>query len=131
MTSSPSSAYTPAVIHVITDPDACVREIPVLLAGQTPAEHDSNFGSQNYSTAPVAVALGGGYDDATFARIQDACKDVRAVPWFRPDMSRMGEMPALDDVEAYGKATAARFKKTLQELKVGEEGGKADGVHLY
>lgn len=36
-------------------------------------------------------------------------------------MSRISEMPSLDDVRAFGLATAERVKKALQELKLSEE----------
>jgi hypothetical protein len=66
-----------------------------------------------------------------FAQMKDACQSESEVVWLRTDMTRGAEMPGFDDKEAYGKATGARVKKCLNELRVGKEGGKTDGVYFF
>lgn len=72
------------VIHIITTPQAGAAEIPLLLAGKTPAAFE-NFGSGNYSKRPVAVATGGGYDEEGFKLMRGACNsdpNAKIVPWY-------------------------------------------------
>jgi hypothetical protein len=102
----------------------------LLLASKTPPNASSNIGSQKYGERPVAVAVGGGFNDEMFAQMKDACEGERAV-WVRLDMTRAAEMPDFNDKEAYGKVTGARVKKCLDELRVGKEGGKTDGVYYF
>jgi hypothetical protein len=65
-----------------------------------------------------------------FAQIKDSCGNEKMV-WVRTDITRSAEMPDFNDHEAYGKATAARLKKCLDELKVGKEGGKTEGMWFF
>jgi len=74
------------VIHVILTPEAGAAEIPLLLDGKSLPKSE-NVGSQNYSKKPIAVITGGGYDDAKFKIMKDACEGKGSVPWLRPDMS--------------------------------------------
>ncbi|KAF2258674.1 hypothetical protein CC78DRAFT_537614 [Lojkania enalia] len=119
------------VTHIITSPEVGAVQIPLVLAGKAPPNSFENLGSRNYGKLPVAVAAGGGYDDDSVKLMQDACKDVKAVPWLRPNLSQFKNMPSFNDVEAYGTATAIRLKRKLEELNVGGENGTKDGVHLY
>jgi hypothetical protein len=118
-----SSTQTFSVVHIITNPAVGCIEIPLLLSGQPLTNPSSNPGSGNYSKPPVAVVAGGGYSDEEFNQIRDACKDVaglKIVPWVRADLSKMSEMPPREDLSAYGRATAVRVKKRLQELELAE-----------
>jgi hypothetical protein len=63
--------------------------------------------------------------------MKDACQ-VESVAWLRLDLTRMGEMPDfIKDKEAYGTATGARVKQCLDDLRVGKEGGKTEGVYHF
>ncbi|KAG4418694.1 hypothetical protein IFR04_008139 [Cadophora malorum] len=119
------------VIHVILSTSAGVSDLPKLLAGQTPPTQDSdNIGTQNYSQAPQAVVLGGGYDDEAVKTIRKACESVstgeKGVPWLRPDSS----IPVPPLGPKYGAAMVSRVKTALRELE--EEGrAKGDGVYFF
>ncbi|KAF2181768.1 hypothetical protein K469DRAFT_791471 [Zopfia rhizophila CBS 207.26] len=117
------------VIHIILTPTAGAADIPSILSGNAPPDHAANLGSQNYANPPVAVVTGGGYDDEAFNSMKDACRNVKAVPWVRPDKSKLKAMPPLGD-EAFGKHTAECVKATLNQLGVGIEKNE-DGVYLF
>lgn len=107
------------VVHVITNPEVGAKEIPLLLSGKT-VDSTDNVGSGNYSKIPLAVATGGGYDDDAFNLMREASNGTKVVPWLRPDKSKLKDGPPLDDIEAFGKNTAVRVKKTLDDLGVGK-----------
>ncbi|CAO2649429.1 Nn.00g068140.m01.CDS01 [Neocucurbitaria sp. VM-36] len=119
------------VIHIILSLEAGLSDIPLLLSGKTPKDTAGNLGSQNYDERPVAVAVGGGFNDEMFDQMKDAAKEVQSAVWVRADLSKVAAMPALSDVEAFGAATAVRVKKSLDELSVGKEGGKTEGVFYF
>jgi hypothetical protein len=83
-------------------------------------------GSQNYSKKPVVIVTGGGYDDARFKLMNDACEGKGSVFWLRPDLGY--PMPPLGP--QYGAIMVERVKKGIKELT---EGGKLgeDGVFIY
>ena len=121
------------VIHVRLSVEEANSKVPLVLSGAAPPlSNTSNPGSQHYGERPAAIVFGGGFDDATIAGIQDACgAQGEKVPWFQTDTTRQAEMPDLSDIEGYGKATAARLKKRLEELKVGREGAVEQGMYLF
>lgn len=47
------------------------------------------------------------------------------------DKSRVGEMPAMEDREAFGAALAERIRASLRENRVGEAGAEKGGVVLF
>lgn len=102
-----------------------------------PANHNDNLGSQNYGQAPVAVAMGGAFDDEAFDQINDACKaveGVKQVPWLRLDKTKppttgqaaVGQAPTPEMFEAFAEGTAKRVKDCL-----GREDVKGEGVFYY
>ncbi|KAL8722227.1 MAG: hypothetical protein Q9181_007537, partial [Wetmoreana brouardii] len=106
------------VIHLILSTSAGKAEIPSLLRGEVPPANDAdNLGIKNYSEAPTAVILGGGYEDSHVAEMRQACQDDSKIPWLRPDLSK----PAPPLGPEYGKARVQRVKSCLSNL---EEGGK-------
>ncbi|KAK2002540.1 hypothetical protein LX36DRAFT_568082, partial [Colletotrichum falcatum] len=122
----------PKVIHFITSPTSGAAILPALLASQPSPSHPdtSTIGSGNYATAPRAVILGGAFDDAATAVLQEAVSDagarlsadVRTVLWLRQDQSK----PAPPLGPGYGEAMIARVREALARLK-GE--GKLDGSY--
>ncbi|CAN9384688.1 unnamed protein product [Alternaria sp. RS040] len=118
------------VIHINLSVEEATSSIPLIISSKTPPNSSSNIGSQNYGTRPAVVALGGGFNDEMFEEIKGSCGDEKMV-WVRTDITRTGEMPDFNDHEAYGKATGARLKKCLDELKVGKEGGKTEGTWFF
>ncbi|RYN79170.1 hypothetical protein AA0117_g4111 [Alternaria alternata] len=118
------------IIHINLSVEEATSSIPLIISSKTPPNSSSNIGSQNYGTRPAVVALGGGFNDEMFEEIKGSCGDEKMV-WVRTDITRTGEMPDFNDHEAYGKATGARLKKCLDELKVGKEGGKTDGTWFF
>ncbi|KAF2854341.1 hypothetical protein T440DRAFT_443052 [Plenodomus tracheiphilus IPT5] len=119
------------VIHIILSVESGMRDIPLLLSSQFPANSSSNHGSRNYTKPPVAIALGGGFNDELFNQIKDSCKDVPSTIWLRVDTSKMAGPPKPEEMEKYGRATAERMKKKLGELRVSEEGGVKEGVFCF
>ncbi|KAH7074679.1 hypothetical protein BKA63DRAFT_319150 [Paraphoma chrysanthemicola] len=122
-------------IHIILSLEQATTDIPLLLAtpSQTPPNSQDNQGSQKYGARPVAVAVGGGFNDEMFAEIKNACKDVdKGVVWLRADVAKIKEMPPLSELEAYGEETARRVKKKLEELGVGGGDGEGkEGVYFF
>jgi hypothetical protein len=80
---------------------------------------------------PVAIVLGGAFDDAAVADMKKAVSgSENPVVWLRVDKRRMGEMPAMEDKEAFGAALAGRIRKGLGEHKIGE-GCEKEGEFLF
>ncbi|KAI0809958.1 hypothetical protein GGR55DRAFT_146701 [Xylaria sp. FL0064] len=114
------------VIHFVLTPEAGAVQIPAILQGHQSPPSDSALGSKDYSKTPVAVILGGGYDDADIDMIMKASKGIKPIPWLRPDLSK----PAPPLGPEYGKAMVARVKDVLAQLS---EDGKMDKeeIHWY
>ncbi|KAH8724803.1 hypothetical protein GQ44DRAFT_708286 [Phaeosphaeriaceae sp. PMI808] len=122
------------VIHIILSVEQGVKDLPLLLSNpiQIPADTEGNHGSRDYSARPLAVTVGGGYDDAMFQEMRDACKDVeQGIFWLRVDVANIAGMPNLGDADAYGAEVANRIKKKLNELCVGQEGAKEPGLYFF
>lgn len=100
-----------------------------MLAGCPPnPDEKDNIGSRNYSNAPQAVVMGGGYDEDATEKMRKACKvnGGSNVPWLRLDTGI--PMPPLGP--KYGAALVRRVKSCLRELA--EEGRmEGDGVYYY
>ncbi|KAI4935743.1 hypothetical protein J4E86_011364 [Alternaria arbusti] len=118
------------VIHINLSVEEAIISIPHIILSRTPANPTPNISSMNYGQRPAAVALGGGFNDEMFAQIKASCGDEKMV-WVRTDITRKDEMPDFNEHEAYGKATAQRLKKCLDELKVGKEGGETEGMYWF
>jgi hypothetical protein len=110
---------------VILSAEAGAAEIPILLEGESLPTSD-NVGSQNYSKKPAAVVTGGGYDDARFKLMRNACEGKRSVSWLGPDIGY--PMPPLGP--QYGAIMVERVKKGIKELVDSGKLGK-DGVFIY
>lgn len=100
------------VIHFVMSPEGGKEQITAIFRGETPSS-DSELGSKDYSQKPVAVILGGGYDDEGTAVMMEAAKGIHPVPWLRPDTSK----PAPPLGPEYGKALVARIKNLLAEME--------------
>jgi hypothetical protein len=66
------------VIHIILSVEQGVKDLPLLLSApsRTPENVDENFGSRNYEARPLAVGVGGGFNDEMLEEMRNACKDV-------------------------------------------------------
>jgi hypothetical protein len=109
-------------------PTAGCAQIPPLLAGQS-APSNSTLGSKNYSAPPVAVILGGGYDDSGIKQMMEAAAEknsAKNVPWLRPDLT--APTPPLGP--EYGKAMVKRLKLVMAELETMGEMSETK-VHWY
>ena len=115
---------THIVLHTFLSLEEAKTNIPPILSSSSPDR-------------PVAVVLGGGFDDAMFAEIKEACdaaQGEKEVAWLRTDITGKVEMPDMNDTEAYGKAMGARLKRGLKELGAGREEGVKEvkgGVHFF
>ncbi|KAK2731036.1 hypothetical protein FQN55_005168 [Onygenales sp. PD_40] len=118
------------VIHVILSLASGKTELPLLLnvpnTDSTTIPCESNIGSRNYSEAPFAVVIGGGYDDEAVAELEEACKAELAnmtgkatIPWLRVDKTKPAPPPGGPE---YGNAVAGRTKECLLRLKEDSEG---------
>ncbi|KAI0097472.1 hypothetical protein GGR51DRAFT_566543 [Nemania sp. FL0031] len=112
------------VIHFVMSPEAGAIQIPAILKGEKSPPSDSELGSKNYSQTPVAVILGGGYEDAGIEVMRKASKDIKPIPWLRPDKTK----PAPPLGPEYGKAMVARVKDLLAQLK---RDGKMDKEEVF
>ncbi|KAI1392891.1 uncharacterized protein F4822DRAFT_144881 [Hypoxylon trugodes] len=101
------------VIHFVMTPEAGVSQIPAILKGEQAVPSDSTLGSKDYSKPPVAIILGGGYDDAGAEVMMKASSGIKPMPWLRPDLSKAA--PPLGP--EYGKALVARIKELLAQLQ--------------
>lgn len=94
-------------------PESASTEIPIILAGQIPAENPENVGSKNYSKLPVAVVFGGGYPEDEFESVRQTCQGEANIPFLKFDPSK--PTPPLGP--EYGIYVAGRLKARLQELE--------------
>ncbi|KAF2966280.1 hypothetical protein GQX73_g7290 [Xylaria multiplex] len=80
----------------------------------------------NNSKSPIAIILGGAFDDAGIEVMKEASEGTRSIPWLRPDLTK--PTPPLGP--EYGKAMVVRIKALLAQL---EKEGKMDEekVHWY
>ncbi|AEO68584.1 uncharacterized protein THITE_2118145 [Thermothielavioides terrestris NRRL 8126] len=115
------------VIHFIMNQEAGATQIPAILRGEQEVETQSALGSHDYSKKPVAVILGGGYDDAAIEVMMRAAAGIHPIPWLRPDLTIPA--PAVSS-PGYGKALVERIKVVLAQL---EKDGKMhdEKVVLY
>ncbi|KAJ4384207.1 hypothetical protein N0V86_001054 [Didymella sp. IMI 355093] len=108
------------------------RPHPVILCGKTEAigavvishlapEFESALGTKNFEKTPVAVILGGAFDDTAIAELRRAAEGTKDVPWLRADMS----LPAPPPGPEYAMAVVQRIKERVKELeRKGEWGGE-------
>lgn len=114
-----------AVIHFVMSPEAGAAQIPAIFRGEQAVETDSALGSHDYSRKPVAVILGGGYDDAGTEVMMKAAAGIHPVPWLRPDLT----IPAPPfGTPEYGKALVERIKALLAKL---EQEGKMNEEKVF
>ncbi|KAK7179065.1 uncharacterized protein CC84DRAFT_1165425 [Paraphaeosphaeria sporulosa] len=114
------------VIHFILTPEAGKNQIPALLKGDKNVLSDSGLGSKNYERTAEALLLGAGYSEEEIEEMREASKEVKGVPWLRPDT----EKPAPPLGPEYGKALVARIKETMNGLAEKGEMGQ-DAVVWY
>jgi hypothetical protein len=110
-------------MHIITTLPQALADLPLLLSTPSITPHDSssNLGSQNYGPRPLAIAVGGGFNDQAFNEMREVCKDVsQGTVWVRPDISKPLNMPDISDTDAFGKEVGRRVKVKLNEVGVGE-----------
>ncbi|KAI0426007.1 hypothetical protein F5Y09DRAFT_320269 [Xylaria sp. FL1042] len=112
------------VIHFVLTPEAGAIQVPAILKGEQSPPSDSALGSKDYSKAPVAVILGGGYDDAGIEVIMKASRGIKPIPWLRPDLTK--PTPPLGP--EYGRAMVTRVKELLAQLS---EESKMDKEDIY
>lgn len=114
------------MIHFVLTPEAGTVQIPAILKGDQSPPSDSALGSKDYSKTPIAVILGGGYDDAGIDVMLKASEGIKPVPWLRPDLTK----PAPPLGPEYGKVMVARIKELLAQLS--KEGKLSEEkVHWY
>ncbi|KAJ8127984.1 hypothetical protein O1611_g5652 [Lasiodiplodia mahajangana] len=114
------------VIHFVMTPEAGTIQIPAILQGGQSPPSDSALGSKDYSQTPVAIILGGAFNDADIDVMMEASKGTKPIPWLRPDLTK----PAPPLGPEYGKAMVARTKELLAQLS--QDGRmNEEKVHWY
>lgn len=111
-TPGPELTNIHTVIHFVMSREGGKAQIPAIFKNETPAT-DSELGSKVYTQKPVAVILGGGYDDEDVRVMMEAAKGLHPVPWLRPDQSK----PAPPLGPGYGEALVERIKVLMVELE--------------
>ncbi|KAF3032247.1 hypothetical protein E8E12_002412 [Didymella heteroderae] len=113
-------------IEFIQTVDAGKHIIPPLLRGETPPPSSSSLGTKDFSRTPVAVVLGGAFDDHAIAELRTAAerRGAKEVPWLRPDASKPAPPPGPE----YGKAMVQRIKSRVKELEANGELGQGGVV---
>ncbi len=107
-------------------PESGAIQIPAILKGDQSPPSDSALGSKDYSKSPVAIIMGGAFDDAGIEVMMKASEGIKPVPWLRPDLTK--PTPPLGP--EYGNAMVARVKVLLEQLK--KEGKmNEEKVHWY
>ncbi|KAF7319395.1 hypothetical protein HMN09_00277500 [Mycena chlorophos] len=122
------------VIHFILTPETGKVQIPAILRGDSdpsgsPASQSSNdsvLGTKNYSKKPIAVIIGGAYDDAGVETMLEAARGIHPIPWLRAD--RGVAMPPMGP--EYAVAMAKRIRNKFAQL---EQDGelKVEGARLF
>lgn len=85
----------------------------MIFQGKALSSSGSELGSKDYSQKPIAVILGGGYDDEGIKAMMEASKNIHPIPWLRPDLS----LPTPPLGPEYGKVMVARVKERLATLE--------------
>ena len=113
--------------------DDGVRDIPHLLQGRPPPFREwANLGTQQYGERTEAVVAGGGYSDADFERLREACKGKSSVPWLRHDISKDVDprQPRPKVGIDYGEQIAKKIVDCLDCLREDNK-MKEDGVYWF
>ncbi|KAI1428590.1 hypothetical protein F5Y12DRAFT_710890 [Xylaria sp. FL1777] len=114
------------VCHFILTPEGGSLQIPAILKGDSSPPSDSALGSKDYSKAPIAVILGGGYDDAGIDMMMKASAGIKPIVWLRPDLTK----PAPPLGPEYGKALVVRIKELLAQLSKDDKLNE-EKIHWY
>ncbi|EJT82585.1 hypothetical protein GGTG_02558 [Gaeumannomyces tritici R3-111a-1] len=115
------------VIHY-TLAEAIDRELPLLLRGEQPDPKSSNLASARWESGPpVALLLGGAYDEAAIQRLRrslglvgasdDEPATATSIPWIRIDSKKSTVKPT---DPGYAADVTRRMKETV--LKLNSEG---------
>ncbi|KAI1386226.1 uncharacterized protein F4822DRAFT_431098 [Hypoxylon trugodes] len=76
------------VIHFVMSPESGAAQIPAILKGDQSPAADSALGSKDYSKPPIAIILGGAFNDAGTELMMKAATGIKPIPWLRPDLSK-------------------------------------------
>ncbi|PYH92487.1 hypothetical protein BO71DRAFT_485372 [Aspergillus ellipticus CBS 707.79] len=120
-------------IHVVQSVEAGVRDIPSLLQGHAPPVlHSANLGTQEYGKKAAAVVMGGGYNDAHFEQLRQACAGKSRILWLRHDVSKdvYPRQPLPKIGAEYGEQIGKKIVDCLQDLTMRGEMDK-EGVHWF
>jgi hypothetical protein len=90
-----------------------LQNLPLILSGSTPVNDRSFLGSKAYSRFPMAVILGGGYDDEFITRLREAVANspgTTRLPCLKadPEKTESGPIPG---TEEYCKSAGSSTKK--------------------
>lgn len=108
---------------------ATLKEVPLILSGNPlpPQAFHTQIGPNNFDVQPLAVAIGGGYDDEAFDKLYSACvsavggKEMLGVVFLRADneltekLFAKGKGPVKYG-DGYGASMMRRLKAKLAEI---------------
>jgi hypothetical protein len=111
---------------------AVKKEVPLILSGSSPdkATLHTQIGSNDFNTPPYAVVTGGGYDDAAFDGLYDACAEACGspaklpVPFLRTSneitarLAAEGKGPVDHVSPDYASAVVERLKEKLKAIGI-------------
>ncbi|KAJ5726766.1 uncharacterized protein N7483_008123 [Penicillium malachiteum] len=121
------------VLHFINSVEVGVRDLPFLLQEQAPPSQGwANLGTQRYGEKVGAVVAGGGYNDADFARLREACEGKSRIPWLRHDISNeiLLTQPKQNVGIEYGEQLSKQIVEVLGSLKKKNK-MEEDGVYWF
>ena len=127
LNSNPLLTLHPPVVHVCSTLEDATKEIPALLAGETPTP-SSGLGSnaEGSSRSDVSmIIIGGGYSKDDFQAIKSAADAVKPVAIFVADVSKtVGPGPPAPGV------IKERMMESIEKEEKGE-GEWAPGMYMY
>lgn len=131
LTTSPALC---TAVQFISSKDACIAEIPAILACRAPETQSSSLGSKDFSRRPVAILAGGGYakvvDEIREAVMKEASGSGPGPVWLKLDMAN----PPAAQVGSpeFTAAVMNRTKDRLNQLAAdGTLGSDDTGVYLF
>lgn len=136
---SKALALTVSVIYAGFSLPETLDEVPQILAGRPPpaASLHTQIASNSFDRCPLAIAVGGGYNDTAFDALRKACieacgsEEALGIAFFRTDrqlterLFAEGKGPGRKSAE-YPKAITKRLKDKLAEVGVAQGLQKED-----
>ena len=134
------------VIYAAFSLPETLDELPLILSGSLPDPYSlhTQVASNSFDRHPLAVIIGGGYDDDAYSRLRSACSDAcgstakLGVVFLRADNALTDSLVAegkgpKKHTAGYPQAITARLKGKMEELGItgGALGDRYVGELIY